>query len=170
MNKTDALEALTVSLLCHEDRYLLLQRSPRKSFAPGRWTGLGGHVEANEYSQLRSAALREVEEEAGLVAAEISHFTLRRALLVSRPWQPVRVLFYFTGLLSHIVTPNCPEGTLFWKRELEFDALDIIETTRPVLSLLIQDMKTDPEGTALPVMGMAVFDAQGTFQHVIWAT
>jgi 8-oxo-dGTP pyrophosphatase MutT (NUDIX family) len=131
---------------------------------------LDGHVEANEYSQLRSAALREVEEEAGLVAAEISNSTLRRALLVSRPWQPVRVLFYFTGLLSHIVTPNCPEGTTFWKRELEFDALDIIETTRPVLSLLIQDMKTDPEGTALPVMGMAVFDARGTFQRVLWAT
>lgn len=169
MNKTDALEALTVSLLCHEDRYLLLQRSPRKSFAPGRWTGLGGHVEAHEYSQLRQSALREVEEEAGFVPAEISKFTLRRALLVSRPWQPVRVLFYFTGVLSHIITPNCPEGTLFWKQELEFDTLDIIETTRPVISLLIQDMKTDPEGTALPVMGVAVFDVQGIFQRVIWA-
>lgn len=169
MEKTDALEALTVSLLCHENRFLLLQRSPHKSFAPGRWTGLGGHVEDSEYAQLRQAALREVEEEAGILPGQIVNFTLRRALLISRPRQPLRVLLYYTGVLSQAVTPDCPEGTLFWKEAFEFEELDIIETTRPVLSLLIQDMAADPEGDALPIIGMAVFDANGAYQRVIWA-
>lgn len=169
MEKPDTLEALTVSLLRYADRYLLLQRSPHKTFAPGRWTGLGGHVESNEYDRLRLAALREVEEEAGIFANQIAHYSLRRALLVSRPWQPLRVLLYYTGELNHPVTPDCPEGTLSWKEEREFDALDIIETTRPVLKLLIKDMRADPDGIALPVIGMAVFDAQGIFQRLMWA-
>ena len=169
MKKTDSLETLSVSLLRHADRYLLLQRSPHKAFAPGRWTGLGGHVEPDEYDRLRLSALREIEEEAGILPEQIANYTLRRALLVSRPWQPLRVLLYFTGELSQAVTPDCPEGTLFWKEEQEFDALDIIETTRPVLKLLIKDMRVDPEGMSLPVTGMVVFDAQGIFQRVMWA-
>jgi len=168
MEKTDALEAYTVSLLRHTDQYLLLQRSPNKSFAPGRWTGLGGHVEANEYNQLRAAALREVQEEAGLYPQHISDFIFRRALFVSRPNQPLCVILYYTGVLNQLISPACPEGTLFWKQETDFDKLDIIETTRPVLTLLIKDMDIDPEGLDLPKIGMAVFDKKGKFVRDLW--
>jgi 8-oxo-dGTP pyrophosphatase MutT (NUDIX family) len=122
----------------------------------------------NEYSQLRAAALREVQEEAGILPQDIGDFVLRRALLVSRPFQPFRVLLYFTGVLNQIVTPDCPEGSLFWKQATEFHRLDIIETTRAVLELLIDDMDSDPNGTELPKTGIAVFNAEGVFQRNIW--
>lgn len=69
----------------------------------------------------------------------------------------------------YFLTPACPEGTLYWKYETEFKSLDIIETTRPVLNLLIKDMVVDPEGAALPITGVAVFDRQGRFERVLWA-
>jgi len=169
MKNTDALEVYTVSLLKHKDQYLLLQRSQNKLFAPGRWTGLGGHVEANEFHQLRAAALREVQEEAGIIPQDIFEFVLRRTLLVSRPNQPIRVVLYFSGLINQFVSPDCPEGTLSWKQETEFENIDIIETTRPVLYLLVKDIAADPEGLERPKIGMAVFDSSGIFQNLVWA-
>jgi 8-oxo-dGTP diphosphatase len=169
MQITDALEAYSVSLLRHKNLFLLLQRSPNKEFAPGRWTGVGGHVEMNEYSQLRYSALREVQEETGILPQDIGDFVLRRALLVSRPFQPLRVVLYFTGVLNQIVTPACPEGILSWKQAAEFQGLDIIETTRPVLDLLIADMDNDPNGMELPKTGIAVFNTDAVFQREIWA-
>lgn len=169
MTEPDALEALTVSLLRCEDQYLLLQRSEEKSFAPGRWTGIGGHVEADEYFRLRSAALREINEEAGLDHTRIANFSFRRALFVNRPGKPLAVLLYFTGELGQKITPACPEGMLYWKQAGEFQDLDIIETTRPVLNLLVKDMQDDPMGKALPVIGVTVFNHQGSFEKVIWA-
>ncbi len=169
MQKTDALEVYTVSFLRYEDQFLLLQRSQSKAFAPGRWTGLGGHVEKDELDQLRHAALREVQEEAGIPPQDIRDFVLRRTLLVCRPRQPIRVVLYFTGELSQIVTPDCPEGTLSWKQPSEFQSIDIIETTRPVLDLLVADMQRDPSGDELPKAGIAVFSAEGILQREIWA-
>ena len=169
MQMIDALEAYTVSLLRYKNLFLLLQRSPNKEFAPGRWTGLGGHVEMNEYNQLRCSALREVQEESGIMPQDIRNFVLRRALLVSRPIHPFRVVLYFTGVLDQIVTPVCPEGSLFWKPATEFQSLDIIETTRPVLDLLIADMENDPSGSGLPKTGIAVFNEELAFQREIWS-
>jgi 8-oxo-dGTP diphosphatase len=165
---TDALEAYSVSLLRFEENYLLLQRSQNKEFAPGRWTGLGGHIETDEFTHLRAAGLREIQEEAGFSPADISDFSFRRALLVSRPNQPLRVVLYFTGDLRKAETPNCPEGILSWKQVPEFEALDIIETTRSVFKCLIEDMEHDPKGTGLLKVGLAVFDCDGEFQHVVW--
>lgn len=169
MQYTDALQAFTVTLLRCQNQYLLLQRSPSKQFAPMRWTGLGGHVEADEYHMLRTAALREVQEEAGIFPQEISNYALRRVLLVSRPRQALSILLYYTGELRNKVTPACPEGILFWKQESEFGGLDIIETTRPVLNLLTKDMREDPLALAVPVTGLAIFTSEGIFQQVIWA-
>jgi 8-oxo-dGTP diphosphatase len=168
MEKIDILEVYSVSVLRHKDQFLLLQRSPDKPFAPNRWTGLGGHVEMDEYRRLRASALREVQEESGVLPQDIRNFVLRRAVLGSRPFQPFRVILYFTGLLDRFVTPTCPEGTLSWKYQSEFDGLDIIETTRPVLDLLIEDMDSDPNGLQPPKTGIAVFDADGVFKKEIW--
>jgi 8-oxo-dGTP diphosphatase len=168
MQNTDTLEVYSVSVLRHKDQFLLLQRSPEKPFAPSRWTGLGGHVEMDELGCLRASALREVQEESGILAQDIRSFILRRAVLGSRPFQPFRVILYFTGLLDRFVTPICPEGTLSWKYQSEFDGLDIIETTRPVLDLLIEDMDSDPNGLQRPKTGIAVFDGEGVFEKEIW--
>ena len=165
---TDSLECYTISLLRRGELFLLLQRGDFKRLFPGRWSGLGGKVEADEFDRLRAAALREVEEEAGIRAEEIQNYCLRRTLLVSRPRQPLRLLFYFTGTVERVEAPACTEGTLYWKSMAEFDALDIIETTRPALLDLAADMQRDPRGEELPRIGTAAFDLRGEFQGIAW--
>jgi acetyl esterase/lipase/8-oxo-dGTP pyrophosphatase MutT (NUDIX family) len=169
LSKTDSIEAYTIAVLRNGGRCLLLQRSLNKRLFPGRWSGLGGRVEADEMDRIRASALREVSEESGIGEAEISHFCLRRTLLASRPRQPLRLLFYFTGQIERTEAPACSEGTLFWKEPAEFAGLDIIETTRPVLNMLLEDMDRDPAGVELPVTGLGVFDPDGSFQQVVWA-
>ena len=168
MLKPTALEAFTVILLRCADRYLLLQRSPAKSFAPGRWTGVGGHVEPDEFADLYASALRELQEETGITLAEVQGFSLRRLLLTNRPGRSFGVILYFTGTLAQAVLPDCPEGTLAWKRVDEFPALDIIDNTRPVLDCLVEDLLTDPAGARPPRTGLAIFTPDGQFQQVLW--
>jgi 8-oxo-dGTP diphosphatase len=164
----DSIEIYTVTFLGCDGRYLLLQRSPEKTFAPMRWTGLGGHVEPDEFSSLRASALREVWEEAGIRQEEIRNFKLRRVLLANRPGPSLRVIFYFTGVLQQPILPSCPEGQLFWLFPNQFDSLDIIETTRPVLTCLVEDMQNDPQGTTPVAIGLGIFNPQGSFQGVSW--
>jgi len=170
MQTTDSLEAYSISLLRNGDRLLLLHRSPTKKLFPQRWSGLGGKVEADEFDRIRSAALREVEEESGILSEEIHDYCLRRTLLVSRPRQGLRLLFYFTGIIDRTGAPNCTEGSLYWKQVVEFPELDIIETTRPVLYDLIADMDRDPAGSELPRIGLSVFAPDGKFREIVWGT
>jgi 8-oxo-dGTP diphosphatase len=168
MNQFNAIEVYTVVFLCLDDRYLLLQRSPNKTFAPLRWTGIGGHVEPTELSSLRASALREVWEESGIEEKDIQNFILRRVLLTSRPGSTLGVLLYFTGELHQYILPTCPEGQLFWLSPDQFKSLDIIETTRPVLNCLVEDIKTDPHGSRPISTGLGIFNTQGSFQGVYW--
>ncbi len=49
MPSPNQFEAYSVVLLEHGGRFLLLKRSASKAFAPNRWTGIGGRVEAGEF-------------------------------------------------------------------------------------------------------------------------
>ncbi len=169
MDKHNALEAYSMVLLNHADRYLLLRRAETKRFAPGRWTGLGGRVEEGEFADLQAAALREVREEAGIPAAEIADFTLRRALLQARPGESLTVLLYFTGSLGVPVQPQSPEGTLEWVTTGDLERLNIIDNTRLVIPLLIEDMRRDPAGKEPIRGGAAHFRPDGELARIVWA-
>ena len=168
ISKPNQINAYTIILLEHAGQYLLLQRAATKRIAPNRWTGVGGRIEADEYADTYASALRELAEETGFRPEDITFFGLRRVLLHNRPDGPLTLLLYYTGLLTSRSTPLCPEGSLHWVSPDQLADLEIIETTRPVLSLLIEDMQHDPTNQDLIQLGLAIYDANVRFLGVVW--
>jgi 8-oxo-dGTP diphosphatase len=165
------LAAFSMTLLCCGDQYLMLQRASHKSFAPGLWTGIGGRVEPDEFDDIPASALREIREETGYQPDDIEHFVLRRTLLQQRPGHPATVLFYFTGHVTARPSPSSTEGTLHWKTEQDIHQLGvaIIENTRLVIPLLIEDRRRDPHGTRPQIPGACFFDEQGPLVRMVWS-
>ena len=78
----------------------MLERAATKRMHPGLWTGMGGRVEADEMGDLTASALRELHEESGIGARDVTDFALRRVVFHARPGAPLTTLLYFTGTLT----------------------------------------------------------------------
>lgn len=169
MSHSVGLAAFTMILLRCDDHYLMLKRGQHKRFAPGRWTGIGGKVEANEFDDPLASAARELEEETGIPVDRVRRFALRRALLQHRPGFPITTLLYFTGDIEVRIDAQCDEGTLHWVPETELQQLDIIENTRLVIPRLIEDMQRRPDADSSVTTGAASFAPDGSLRSVLWA-
>ncbi|NPA06989.1 MAG: NUDIX domain-containing protein [Chloroflexi bacterium] len=97
--------------LFHHGRVLMLRRARTKAVGPGRYNGLGGHIEPGE--DVLSAARRELAEEAGIVDVP-----LRMCGTAVVDVRPVGVmLFIFRGDWPHDTPPTLrasDEGELAW--------------------------------------------------------
>lgn len=96
------------------DRVLLIHRGMHKALAPGMWSCVGGHIEPEEISDPTVACYREIEEEAGIVRADIESLRLRY-ITVRQDEDEIRTGYYFFGSMARECTlPVCGEGTLHW--------------------------------------------------------
>jgi 8-oxo-dGTP diphosphatase len=152
-------------VLFHSGKLLLLRRSASKSFAPNRWTGVGGRVEPEEFDDLASSARRELFEETDLTAAEVSPLALRRTLTFHHPDEGLVTLLYFVGTTTTDRIPVATEGSLAWINPGELRGLDIIENTARVLPLLVDDVG-QPAGEIR--CGIARFDGDGRLVDVVF--
>lgn len=139
-------------------RVVLLCRAAWKSFAPLRWTGIGGRMEGDEVHEPTAGALRELREETGLTLADLREWRFVADIL--DPGAEVR-LVYFTAVLDAETLPPCNEGTLHWVPLADYPSYDLIENTRVTLdAILAYDLPHTSE--ALPWRGVIERAADGT--------
>ena len=139
--------------LFRKNRVLLLERSSRKRFAPGRWTGVGGRVEPGEMSDLETAALRELSEEAGIPAEDVQNLEIR-AVLTRLEDGDVTTVVFFSGHTHRESMRECNEGRLKWVELDRVDDLDLVENARYAL-----DLALNAEESAFSGLYLAVEDA-----------
>lgn len=96
-----------------QEEILLLKGAPTKRLWANRYNGLGGHVETTE--DVYTAAVREVREEAGIVAA----LTLRGVVTIdtgsdTQGPRPGVIVFVFSGHATDRAVRPAQEGTPEW--------------------------------------------------------
>ena len=119
------------------DEVLLLKGAPTKKIWPGKYNGLGGHVERGE--SVHAAALREIREEAGV---EVKDLRLRGVITIETG-EPAGIgLFVFTATaLERAVLPSA-EGALEWipvHRIAELDAVEDLPLLLPRILIVRPD-------------------------------
>lgn len=105
-----AARLVTLCFVLHDADVLLLRHPETSDRFPGRWNGIGGHVEPGEC--IRDAARREVREETGL---DVPDLRLCGVLHESGLLGRAHVLFVFSGW-SRERTLRSPAGVaLCWQ-------------------------------------------------------
>lgn len=88
---------------------LLLKRAAHKRAFPGRYDGVGGHLERDE--DPHTGAIREIREETGLV---VSRVRLRGLTHIDPGGDTGILLFVFSAVAESRLVGPCDEGTLAW--------------------------------------------------------
>jgi 8-oxo-dGTP diphosphatase len=145
-------------------RVALLERAAWKSFAPLRWTGIGGKLEGAEPAEPALGALRELREETSLTLADLRDW--RFVIDLVDPGAEVR-LVYFTAIFARELLPPCTEGTLYWVVLTDLPHYDLIENTRAALdAILAYDLLHTSQ--ALPWSGLVERDAAGKLTQLVF--
>lgn len=105
---------MTSLFLVRGERFLLLYRRGSRAISDS-WVGIGGHLEPDEIGDPTAGVLREMEEEVGIQADQISDLALRY-VAVRDSGIELRQTYYFTATLSAdaALPAECAEGDLRW--------------------------------------------------------
>lgn len=122
----------TLIFLEREGHVLLLRGGAHKWFA-GKYNGLGGHVEPGE--DVYTAAVREVQEEAGVQAEKL----VLRAVVHVTGFDPGVMLFVFRGPFSGQIFPSSAEGSLEWVPLDDLDRYPLLPDLRWLLPRVFDD-------------------------------
>ena len=126
----------TLIFLTRGDQVLLLRGAPDKKLWANRYNGLGGHIEAGEDPW--HAALREVQEEAGITPSRLE---LKGIIHVTRPEPPGVMLFVFTGAAPDDTPIASEEGQVEWVALEALATLPVVEDL-PVLLAQVLSAQT----------------------------
>lgn len=116
----------TLCFLRHGGALLLMKRGLDRRAFPGRYNGVGGHVERGE--DLLTAALREIEEETGLRADQLRELRLRGVCHIDAGGATGILLFVFSAeATTREVHGDEREGTLHWVMPAECADLPLVD-------------------------------------------
>ncbi len=118
-----------------DGRWLMLKRSPKKTFAPNWMAPVGGKLEQNE--DPLSGAKRELFEEAGIVATNIR---LGAVILEIVPHKELPVnwlIFHFVGDYESGELCATEEGELIWIKPEEIDPAKLYPSVKETIKMIL---------------------------------
>jgi len=153
---------LTGAFLRNKGNVLLIKRGMHKKIAPGMWSGIGGRIENAEMNTPQEAALRELEEESGILRQNISSLELQY-ILIGKHTNYIGQTYVYFGETSQSEIIQCDEGEIAWIPEEELlnrKFSDFFE------QMLRHHMARSPKDKAVYV-GVAD-DISGEKLHITW--
>ena len=109
---------LTGVFLKNNGKILLIKRGMHKKIAPGMWSGIGGRIENAEMNTPSDAALRELEEESGILPQNVSLLELQY-ILIGKHSNYIGQTYVYFGETSQSDIIQCDEGEIAWIPEEE---------------------------------------------------
>lgn len=122
---------------------LLMRRSANRTFHPGLWAGVGGHIEPHEMSTPDLACSREIEEETGITREDLTELRLGYIFLRQRATEIRQQYVYFGVSRTRRVRPTS-EGELHWVPEAELFNRELVPTTRLLLEHYMRNRSAEP--------------------------
>lgn len=134
----------TLIFIFRGDDVLLIKGSPQKKLWPGKYNGLGGHIEKGE--DPLSAARRELLEESGLVCAELM---LCGTIIVDTGSNPGVAIYVFRGdyQSGNLVPSN--EGLLEWVAVKNIQEVNVVEDLTTVIPQILAQEKGERSFSAI---------------------
>lgn len=135
---------MATAFLWNGSDVLLIRRSVSRTFHPGLWAGVGGHIEPHEISTPDSACLREIAEETGITSKDLAELSLRYILLRQRATE-IRQQYVYFGVSRTRRVRTTSEGELHWVPETELFDRELVPTTRLLLEHYMRNRSAEPD-------------------------
>ncbi len=143
----------TLCFITHGDDILLLKRAAHKRVFPGRYNGVGGHIERDE--DPLTGALREMREETGL---DVINVRLRGVIHVDAGAADSGIMvFVVTAEATARAFTDSDEGTLEWVARAQIESLSLVEDL-PILIPLLFDHAPGTAPDPAPFSAHASYD------------
>jgi len=118
-----------------DDKFLVLKRSPNKTFAPGVVHPVGGKIDPDE--DPFTTAQREVLEETGLTLKNMRLEAVLNELLPPPRHDYNWLIFHFTADYESGEVAATDEGELVWMTADEIKASELFVSVRPVIEHML---------------------------------
>jgi 8-oxo-dGTP diphosphatase len=152
----------TALLMNSQNELLMMKRSPHRTLSPGLWAAVGGHLEPNELNNPRLACEREILEETGIEASDITDLRLQYVLIRLNK-NEVRQQFFYTGRTDKNPSVITDEGELHWVARNR-----VLDRPLPFIFRCLLEHYFQHGDTAHPWIGSAGLDAASGQPTIHW--
>jgi 8-oxo-dGTP diphosphatase len=152
----------TALLINSQDELMMMERSKTRTLSPGLWGAVGGHIEPSELNHPRSACLREITEETGIMPGDIMGLHMRY-ILIRLNKNEIRQQFFYVGKTDKSPSVLTDEGELHWIPKAE-----VFDRPIPFIFRCLLEHYYAHEHSTHPWVGTAGFHLENGEPSVHW--